>query len=94
MQGPPHRSQQHLHQHPRGHQHAALRPQRAQSAAATKAYNPRHPERTLLYRTVAEHFATWLELASSTASIGYIPPAEAEANYYRQLASQVSTVEA
>ncbi len=26
--------------------------------------------------------------------IGYIPPAEAEANYYRQLASQPSTVEA
>jgi putative transposase len=26
--------------------------------------------------------------------IGYIPPAEAEANYYRQLASQASTVEA
>ena len=26
--------------------------------------------------------------------IGYIPPAEAEANYYRQLASQVSTADA
>lgn len=25
--------------------------------------------------------------------IGYIPPAEAEANYYRQLASQTATVE-
>ena len=26
--------------------------------------------------------------------IGYIPPAEAEANYYRQLASQATTAEA
>jgi len=26
--------------------------------------------------------------------IGYIPPAEAEANYYRQLASQAATVAA
>ena len=30
-----------------------------------KLYNPRHPERTLLYQTVAEHFETWLELASA-----------------------------
>jgi len=30
-----------------------------------KRYNPRHPERTLLYQTVAEHFETWLELASA-----------------------------
>ena len=51
----------------RGHQHAALRPQPAQSATATKACDPRNPKRTLLYRTVAEHFETWLELASSTA---------------------------
>jgi len=74
MQGPPHRSPPHFHQHPRGHQHAPLRPQPAQAAAATqptkttkptKAYNPRHPERTLLYRTIAEHFETWLELASA-----------------------------
>jgi hypothetical protein len=28
-------------------------------------YNPRHPERTLLYQTVADHYATWLELASA-----------------------------
>ena len=26
-----------------------------------KLYNPRHPERTLLYQTVAEHYETWLE---------------------------------
>jgi hypothetical protein len=30
-----------------------------------KLYNPRHPERTLLYQTVAEHYETWLELASA-----------------------------
>ena len=30
-----------------------------------KLYNPRHPERTLLYQTVAEHYETWLELACS-----------------------------
>jgi len=71
MQGQPHRTPQRFHQHPRGHQHAPLRPQPAQAAAVTKstkptkAYNPRHPERTLLYRTIAEHFATWLELASA-----------------------------
>ena len=29
-----------------------------------KIYNPRHPERTLLYQTVAEHYETWLDLAS------------------------------
>jgi Transposase zinc-binding domain len=28
-----------------------------------KLYNLRHPERTLLYQTVAEHYETWLELA-------------------------------
>ena len=30
-----------------------------------KLYNPRHPERTLLYQTVAEHYETWLELHSA-----------------------------
>ena len=83
MQGPPHRSQQHLHQHTRGRHHAplhaksqVLQPKPAQS---TKAYNPRHPERTLLYRTVAEHFETWLELASAGQFDGqgdhHTPPA-------------------
>lgn len=33
--------------------------------AKPKLYNPRHPERTLLYQTVAEHYETWLELASA-----------------------------
>ncbi len=30
-----------------------------------KLYNPRHPERTLLYKTIAEHFETWHALASA-----------------------------
>ncbi len=30
-----------------------------------KCYNPRHPERTLLYQTIAEHYETWFELASA-----------------------------
>ena len=34
-------------------------------ASQPKLYNPRHPERTLLYQTVAEHYATWLKLASA-----------------------------
>jgi len=33
--------------------------------AKPKLYNPRHPERTLLYQMVAEHYETWLELASA-----------------------------
>jgi hypothetical protein len=35
------------------------------TTAKPKLYNPRHPERTLLYQTVAEHYETWLELASA-----------------------------
>jgi hypothetical protein len=34
------------------------------AGAKPKLYNPRHPERTLLYKTIAEHFETWFELAS------------------------------
>ncbi|OIN93555.1 MAG: IS91 family transposase [Comamonadaceae bacterium CG1_02_60_18] len=30
-----------------------------------KPYNPRHPERTLLCQTIAEHFETWHQLASA-----------------------------
>jgi hypothetical protein len=30
-----------------------------------KLYNPRHPQRTLLYTTVADHFETWHSLASA-----------------------------
>ena len=92
MQGPPHPSQQRFHQHLRGHQHAPLRPQLAKSAVATKptkAYNPRHPERTLLYRTVAEHFETWLELASAGQFDGqgdhHTPPAYVEKAFRKYL---------
>ena len=35
------------------------------ASSKPKLYNPRHPERTLLYQTVAEHYETWLELASA-----------------------------
>ena len=35
------------------------------ATAKPKPYNPRHPERTLLYQTVAEHYETWLDLASA-----------------------------
>ena len=50
-------------QHHAGHSAPAA----TQSAAATKLklYNPRHPERTLLYQIIAEHFETWLDLASA-----------------------------
>ena len=37
---------------------------RSSAAARSKLYNPRHPERTVLYRTVAAHLETWLALAS------------------------------
>ena len=33
--------------------------------AQPKLYNPRHPQRTLLYQTIAQHFETWLDLASA-----------------------------
>ena len=36
----------------------------------------------------------WFNHHRLLGSIGYIPAAEAEANYYRQLASQAATVEA
>ena len=36
-----------------------------QAGAKPKLYNPRHPERTLLYQTIADHFETWFELASA-----------------------------
>ena len=35
------------------------------SVGKPKLYNPRHPERTLLYQTIAAHFETWFELASA-----------------------------
>ena len=42
------------------HSHAG-----GQAGAKAKLYNPRHPERTLLYQTIAEHFETWHALASA-----------------------------
>jgi len=39
-------------------------------------------------------WVAWFNHHRLLGPIGYIPPAEAEANYYRQLASHVSTVEA
>ena len=50
---------------------ATARPTQAHSHASgpagakPKLYNPRHPERTLLYQTIAEHFETWHALASA-----------------------------
>ena len=38
-------------------------------------------------------WVAWLNHHRLLGPIGYIPPAEAEANYYRQLASQTSTVQ-
>jgi hypothetical protein len=42
------------------HSHAG-----GQAGAKPKLYNPRHPERTLFYQTIAEHFETWHALASA-----------------------------
>ena len=50
--------------HPKPHSHQYPGP-RTPVAANPKPYTPRHPEQTLLYRTVAENFETWLELASA-----------------------------
>ena len=38
-------------------------------------------------------WVSWFNHHRLLGSIGYVPPAEAEANYYRHLASQISTVE-
>jgi hypothetical protein len=61
----------HPHPSPRQHQRAVADRQAGKqtkpstsAAPKVKLYNPRHPEQTLLYRTVAEHFETWLELVS------------------------------
>ena len=41
-----------------------------QAGAKPKLYNPSHPERTLLYQSIAEHFETWFELASCGQFVG------------------------
>ena len=44
---------------------ASLHPHaRGQAGAKPKLYNPLHPERTLLYQTIAEHLETRLDFAS------------------------------
>jgi putative transposase len=43
---------------------------------------------------VTLEWVAWFNHQRLLAPIGYIPPAEAEANYYRQLASQATAVEA
>ncbi len=48
-----------------GHVQRAMHTATAQSHGKPKLSNPRHPERSLLHQTVAEHFGTWLELASA-----------------------------
>jgi len=49
--------------HPAGHRAPAAA--QASAAAKPKLYDPRHPERTLLYQIIAEHFETWHALASA-----------------------------
>jgi len=39
--------------------------QATSKAQPAKAYSPRHPERTGLYRTIAEHVESWFALASA-----------------------------
>jgi len=45
---------------PQAHSHAS-----GPACARPRLYNPRHPERTLLYQTIAEHFETWHALSSA-----------------------------
>ena len=77
---PPQHAQPHSHQHPGTHTPLAAKP---------KLYNPRHPEQTLLYRTVAEHFETWLELARAGQFDGqgdrHTPPAFVEQAFRKRL---------
>ena len=50
----------------------------------TARYRRRQPERTLLYRTVQGHLATWLELTRDSAS-GTSVPAHVEREFRRYL---------
>jgi hypothetical protein len=62
-----HASTAQSHARPQSHHHAgrSALPPPAAAVAKPKLFNPRHPERTLLYQTIAEHFETWHELASA-----------------------------
>ena len=55
--------QEYLARPMQAHSHAG-----GQAGAKPKLYNPRHPERTLLYQTIAEHFETCFELASADSA--------------------------
>jgi len=48
-------------------------------------YRRRRPERTLLYRTVQTHFATWLALTRDSAVDGDPVPADVEREFRRYL---------
>ena len=59
----------------------------------SKKFSPEMRERALRMVKEAVEFATlewvaWFNNERLLEPIGYIPPAEAEANYYRQLANQ------
>ena len=68
-----HTSTAQLRARPNSHDHAGRSVAAAApgaSVAKPKLYNPRYPERSLLYQTLAEHFETWHELASAGHSYG------------------------
>jgi hypothetical protein len=58
------------------------------AGATPKLYNPRHPERTLLYQNIAEHFEIWHELASAGQLDGQ-GDHHTPKNYDRQSLSQI-----
>lgn len=65
-------------------------PHRHQGASLHCAlYRARHPEQTLLYKTIAGHFETWLELASAGQFDGqgdhHTPPAYVEQAFRKYL---------
>ena len=53
------------------------------AASRTATYRSRQPERTVLYRTVQSHLATWLELAQDES--GRSVPAHVEREFHRYL---------
>ncbi len=53
------------------------------AASRTATYRRRQPERTVLYRTVQSHLATWLELAQDES--GRSVPAHVEREFHRYL---------
>ena len=53
------------------------------AASRTATYRRRQPERTVLYRTVQSHLATWLELAQDES--GRSAPAHVEREFHRYL---------